>query len=50
MYGAVTETPEGKLRIKRSTFVIGPDGRIEHAFYGVKAGGHVDTVMKSLAR
>jgi peroxiredoxin Q/BCP len=44
-YGAVSH--EGKLfdgmplLVKRSTFVIGADGRIEHALYGVKARGHV---------
>lgn len=32
----------------RSTFVIGPDGRIEHAFYGVRAKGHAARVWASL--
>jgi peroxiredoxin Q/BCP len=32
----------------RSTFVIGTDGRIEHAYYGVKATGHVDRLRNDL--
>ncbi len=28
------------MGIQRSTFVIGPDGRIEQALYGVKSAGH----------
>ena len=33
----------------RSTFVIGPTGKIEHAWYGVKATGHVARLIKDLA-
>jgi thioredoxin-dependent peroxiredoxin len=33
----------------RSTFVVGPDGRIEHAFYAVKATGHVARLRQELA-
>jgi len=32
----------------RSTFVIGPDGLIEHAFYNVKATGHVAKLIRDL--
>jgi peroxiredoxin Q/BCP len=32
----------------RSTFVIGPDGRIEKAFYNVKATGHVAKLRRDL--
>ena len=32
----------------RSTFVIDPKGRIEHAFYNVKATGHVAKLMRDL--
>ena len=32
----------------RSTFVIGPTGRVEHAWYGVRADGHADKVLASL--
>ena len=51
-YGAVAEKPgEYKgipIRLKRSTFVIGPDGNIEQAIYGVKVAGHVDAIKKSI--
>lgn len=33
----------------RSTFVIGPTGRIEHAFYGVRADGHAAKVLATLS-
>jgi thioredoxin-dependent peroxiredoxin len=32
----------------RSTFVVGPTGTIEHAWYGVRADGHADKVLASL--
>ena len=51
-YGAFGEkTMYGKtvLGVIRSTFVIGPDGKIEKALYGVKATGHVDRLRKELA-
>jgi peroxiredoxin Q/BCP len=32
----------------RSTFVIGPDGTIEHAWYGVRADGHAAKVLATL--
>ncbi len=32
----------------RSTFVIDPDGRIEHALYNVRATGHVARLRKTL--
>lgn len=32
----------------RSTFVVGPDGRLEHAWYEVKADGHVADVRTAL--
>ena len=51
-YGAVAEKPGvwagTPLKIKRSTFVIGPDGTIEHVFYGVNASGHVERVLEAL--
>lgn len=37
-----------KLKIKRSTFVIGPDGEIERAMYGVKVAGHVEELLAGL--
>ncbi len=33
----------------RSTFVVGEDGKIEHAYYAVKATGHVARLRKDLA-
>ena len=42
MYGKVV------VGVIRSTFVIGPDGKIEHAFYNVKATGHVAKLMRDL--
>ena len=50
-YGAFGEkTNYGKtvLGVIRSTFVIGPDGKVEKALYGVKATGHVDRLRKEL--
>jgi peroxiredoxin Q/BCP len=34
----------------RSTFVISPSGKIENAFYNVKATGHVAKLMRDLSR
>jgi len=50
-YGAYGEKQNyGKtvLGVIRSTFVIGPDGRIEKAFYNVKAAGHVAKLRRDL--
>jgi peroxiredoxin Q/BCP len=32
----------------RSTFIIGPSSKIEHAFYGVHADGHAQRVLATL--
>jgi len=32
----------------RSTFIISPSGKIEHAFYNVKATGHVAKLIRDL--
>lgn len=32
----------------RSTFVVGPEGRVEQAFYGVRAAGHVAKVLTTM--
>ena len=32
----------------RSTFVVGPTGSVEHAWYGVRADGHAAKVLSSL--
>lgn len=34
---------------ERSTFVVGPDGRIEHVLAQVKASEHIDQLMDTLA-
>lgn len=50
-YGAFGEKKNyGKtvMGVIRSTFVIGPDGTIEHAFYNVKATGHVAKLRRDL--
>lgn len=46
VFGAVKESE--KLRIKRSTFVIDEQGRIEQALYGVTAKGHVASLKETL--
>ena len=50
-YGAYGEKSlYGKLvtGVIRSTFVIGPGGLIEHAFYNIKATGHVAKLRRDL--
>jgi peroxiredoxin Q/BCP len=37
------------MGVERSTFVIGPDGRIEHVLAAVKAAEHLDQLMDTLA-
>jgi len=34
--------------VARTTFIIGPDGKIEHIFENVKADGHADEVLAYL--
>ena len=36
------------MGIERTTFVIGPDGRIAHVFEKVKVRGHADAVLQVL--
>ncbi len=36
------------MGVKRSTFVIGPDGRVVRAMYGVKPEGHPEEVLEAL--
>lgn len=51
-YGAFKDTRDNyegiPLKVKRSTFVIDEDGKIEQALYGVRSKGHVDTLKKTL--
>lgn len=42
LYGKVT------VGVIRSTFLIDPEGKIEKAYYNVKATGHVDRLRKDL--
>ncbi len=42
MYGKTT------LGIERTTFLIGPDGKIKHVFHKVKADGHAEEVLAEL--
>jgi peroxiredoxin Q/BCP len=42
LYGKTT------VGVIRSTFIIGPDGKIEKAYYNVKATGHVERLRKDL--
>ncbi len=37
------------MGIERSTFVIGPDGKVKAAFRKVKVDGHVDEVLAAVA-
>ncbi len=51
-YGAYGEKQNyGKtvIGVIRSTFVVGPDGKIEQAFTGVKATGHAARIAAGLA-
>ncbi|MGH3732536.1 MAG: thioredoxin-dependent thiol peroxidase [Acidimicrobiales bacterium] len=36
------------IGVIRSTFVIGPTGRVEHAFYNVRADGHAAKILSGL--
>lgn len=47
-YGAWGDRPGRGLGVIRSTFLIGPDGRIERAWYGVKADGHAEEVLEGI--
>jgi peroxiredoxin Q/BCP len=48
-YGEKTLYGKKLVGVIRSTFVVDPDGVIEHALYNVKATGHVAKLRKSLA-
>ena len=36
------------MGVNRSTFVIGPDGKVAKAFYDVKPAEHADQVLEAL--
>jgi peroxiredoxin Q/BCP len=51
-YGAWGEKKNyGKtyMGIIRSTFLVGPDGKIERAWYGVRADGHAQAVLAAIS-
>ncbi|MCC6319615.1 MAG: thioredoxin-dependent thiol peroxidase [Gemmatimonadaceae bacterium] len=37
------------MGVERTTFVIGPDGRVTHVFAKVKPAGHAEQVLSALA-
>lgn len=37
------------MGVERTSFIVGPDGRIQHVLPKVKAGEHVDLLMERLA-
>ncbi|MGA2529014.1 MAG: thioredoxin-dependent thiol peroxidase [Acidimicrobiales bacterium] len=52
LYGAFgPKTLYGRktIGVVRSTFLVGPDGRIEQAWYNVRADGHAAKVLAALA-
>lgn len=51
LFGVVKEKNMYGKKVKgiaRTTFVIGPDGKIQHIFNNVKAEGHADEVLAYL--
>jgi thioredoxin-dependent peroxiredoxin len=48
-YGEKTMYGKKTVGVIRSTFVIGADGKIERAYYNVRATGHVERLRKDLA-
>ncbi len=36
------------MGVERSTFIIGPDGKLEHVLHKVKPGEHLDLIVKAL--
>ncbi len=48
-YGEKMNYGKKTVGVIRSTFVIGADGRVEQAYYNVRATGHVERLRKDLA-
>ncbi len=48
-YGEKMNYGKKTVGVIRSTFVIGADGRVERAYYNVRATGHVERLRKDLA-
>ena len=47
-YGEKMNYGKKTMGVIRSTFVVGADGKIENAYYGVKATGHVERLLRDL--
>jgi peroxiredoxin Q/BCP len=47
-YGEKMNYGKKMMGVIRSTFVVGADGKVEKAYYGVKATGHVERLRKEL--
>jgi thioredoxin-dependent peroxiredoxin len=47
-YGEKMMYGKTSVGVIRSSFVVGPDGKIERAYYGVKAKGHVARLRQDL--
>jgi peroxiredoxin Q/BCP len=47
-YGEKMNYGKKMMGVIRSTFVIAADGKVEKAYYGVKATGHVERLRKDL--
>ena len=48
-YGEKMNYGKKTVGVIRSTFVIGADGRVERAYYNVRATGHVERLRNDLA-
>ena len=48
-YGEKMMYGRKSVGVIRSTFVIDPDGKVAQAYYGVRATGHVDRLLRELA-
>ena len=46
--GTLTYAPGRGMGVIRSTFVVGPEGTVERAWYGVTPDGHAAEVLKAL--
>jgi len=47
-YGEKMNYGKKTMGVIRSTFVVGADGKVEKAYYGVKATGHVERLRQEL--
>lgn len=47
-YGQKTQFGKVSEGVKRSTFLIGPDGKVVRAWYNVKVDGHADSIVRAL--